>query len=71
MTVIPESYIGADKREKVVAMFDSIASRYDLLNHVLSGGIDKRWRKKLINILAAQNPIPQIAFARPLRAVAP
>lgn len=37
-------------------MFDSIASKYDLLNHVLSGGIDKSWRKKLIKILAKENP---------------
>lgn len=29
----------------VRAMFSGIASRYDLLNHVLSINIDKRWRK--------------------------
>ena len=56
MTVIPGSYAGTGKREKVAAMFDSIASRYDLLNHVLSGGIDRRWRKKVINMLAEQQP---------------
>ena len=56
MTVIPHSYAGSDKREKVAAMFDSIASRYDLLNHVLSGGTDRRWRKKVINMLVAQSP---------------
>ena len=48
MTVQPESYAGTGKSEKVASMFDSIASRYDLLNRVLSGGIDKRWRKKVI-----------------------
>ena len=47
MTVIPQHYQGSTKREKVEHMFDSIAPKYDLLNHVLSGGIDKRWRKKL------------------------
>ena len=29
-------------------MFDAIASRYDVLNHLLSAGIDKRWRRRAI-----------------------
>src|SRR5688572_19366587 len=29
-------------------MFDAIAPRYDLLNHVLSAGIDRRWRTRAI-----------------------
>jgi demethylmenaquinone methyltransferase/2-methoxy-6-polyprenyl-1,4-benzoquinol methylase len=29
-------------------MFDSIAPRYDQLNHLLSAGIDRRWRRKAI-----------------------
>jgi demethylmenaquinone methyltransferase/2-methoxy-6-polyprenyl-1,4-benzoquinol methylase len=32
-------------------MFDAIAPRYDLLNHVLSAGIDRRWRDKAIRSL--------------------
>jgi demethylmenaquinone methyltransferase/2-methoxy-6-polyprenyl-1,4-benzoquinol methylase len=32
-------------------MFDAIAPRYDLLNHVLSAGIDKRWRARAIQSL--------------------
>ena len=32
-------------------MFDAIAPRYDLLNHLLSAGIDKRWRAKAIQSL--------------------
>lgn len=34
-------------------MFDNIAPRYDFLNHFLSLGIDKLWRKKAIKILSA------------------
>jgi demethylmenaquinone methyltransferase/2-methoxy-6-polyprenyl-1,4-benzoquinol methylase len=31
--------------EKIAGMFDAIAGRYDLLNMVLSGGIDRYWRR--------------------------
>ena len=29
-------------------MFDAIAARYDFLNHLLSAGIDRRWRRRAI-----------------------
>jgi demethylmenaquinone methyltransferase/2-methoxy-6-polyprenyl-1,4-benzoquinol methylase len=35
-----------EKQDKIVGMFDDIASTYDLANRVLSMGIDKQWRKK-------------------------
>jgi demethylmenaquinone methyltransferase/2-methoxy-6-polyprenyl-1,4-benzoquinol methylase len=40
-----------DKRAYVRAMFSSIAPRYDLLNHLLSLNIDKRWRRRAIRVL--------------------
>jgi demethylmenaquinone methyltransferase / 2-methoxy-6-polyprenyl-1,4-benzoquinol methylase len=36
---------------RISAMFDAIAPRYDLLNHVLSAGIDRRWRARAIRSL--------------------
>jgi demethylmenaquinone methyltransferase/2-methoxy-6-polyprenyl-1,4-benzoquinol methylase len=32
-------------------MFANISARYDLLNHVLSGNMDKRWRRKVAGLL--------------------
>jgi demethylmenaquinone methyltransferase/2-methoxy-6-polyprenyl-1,4-benzoquinol methylase len=36
-------------------MFDAIAPRYDLLNHVLSAGLDRRWRNQAVDALALQD----------------
>jgi len=44
------------KSENVEAMFNSIASKYDFLNHFLSLGIDKTWRRRLVKQLAQSNP---------------
>lgn len=37
--------------EKISGMFDAIAGRYDLLNTVLSAGLDRYWRRRAINSL--------------------
>jgi demethylmenaquinone methyltransferase/2-methoxy-6-polyprenyl-1,4-benzoquinol methylase len=34
--------------DRIAGMFDAIAGRYDLLNHLLSAGIDRRWRRVAI-----------------------
>jgi demethylmenaquinone methyltransferase/2-methoxy-6-polyprenyl-1,4-benzoquinol methylase len=42
---------GAEKREYVRRIFSEIAPRYDLLNHLLSFNIDRRWRRRAIATL--------------------
>lgn len=44
------------KKERVAKMFNSIAGKYDLLNHLLSLGIDILWRKKAIRLLKKDAP---------------
>jgi demethylmenaquinone methyltransferase / 2-methoxy-6-polyprenyl-1,4-benzoquinol methylase len=42
---------GAEKRAYVQRMFSQIAPRYDLLNHLLSFNVDRRWRRRAIAAL--------------------
>ena len=47
---------------RIAGMFDAIAPRYDVLNHLLSAGLDRRWRavraameREKIDVLLMQN----------------
>jgi len=54
--VIPYKEEELGKKEQVALMFNNISPRYDLLNHLLSLGIDIQWRKKAIKLLKPLNP---------------
>jgi len=56
MTVFPYKDEPTGKKEQVARMFDSISNNYDFLNHFLSLGIDKGWRRKAINLLKPLQP---------------
>jgi demethylmenaquinone methyltransferase/2-methoxy-6-polyprenyl-1,4-benzoquinol methylase len=54
--VTPYEEKDRSKKEQVAEMFDNIAPSYDFLNHFLSMGVDYRWRRKAIKLLAARKP---------------
>ncbi|MCX6239272.1 MAG: bifunctional demethylmenaquinone methyltransferase/2-methoxy-6-polyprenyl-1,4-benzoquinol methylase UbiE [Bacteroidia bacterium] len=52
----PYSNSQKGKKEQVAEMFDNIAPKYDFLNHFLSFGIDKVWRRRAIRLLMKRSP---------------
>lgn len=54
ITPYKDSSLG--KKEQVTQMFDTISGNYDDLNRVISLGIDVKWRKKVVDIVAKKNP---------------
>ena len=54
VTPYKDSTLG--KKEQVTQMFDAISGNYDGLNRVISFGIDIKWRKKVLQLVAAKNP---------------
>ncbi|MCF0168585.1 MAG: bifunctional demethylmenaquinone methyltransferase/2-methoxy-6-polyprenyl-1,4-benzoquinol methylase UbiE [Bacteroidales bacterium] len=48
-------------RKNVESMFDRIAPDYDKFNHILSAGIDRRWRREVVGILSESSENKYIA----------
>lgn len=54
--VKPYGDASKSKKEEVAEMFNNISAKYDFLNHFLSLGIDKLWRKKAVKMLRSVHP---------------
>ncbi|OCB75184.1 bifunctional demethylmenaquinone methyltransferase/2-methoxy-6-polyprenyl-1,4-benzoquinol methylase UbiE [Flavobacterium crassostreae] len=54
ITPYKDSTLG--KKEQVAKMFDTISGNYDNLNRVISFGIDVKWRKKVLQLVANTAP---------------
>ncbi len=54
--VLPYSESSLGKKEQVAQMFNNIASRYDLMNTLLSLGIYNIWKRKLVKELRHEKP---------------
>ncbi len=55
-TVKPYGDDSKSKKQEVAEMFNNISAKYDFLNHFLSVGIDKIWRKKAVKKLGTVQP---------------
>ncbi|MET3731059.1 demethylmenaquinone methyltransferase/2-methoxy-6-polyprenyl-1,4-benzoquinol methylase [Moheibacter stercoris] len=54
--VKPYSDSDLSKKKQVEQMFDNISDNYDLLNRILSMGIDVSWRKKVVKSVQKAKP---------------
>ncbi|HEU4788054.1 MAG TPA: bifunctional demethylmenaquinone methyltransferase/2-methoxy-6-polyprenyl-1,4-benzoquinol methylase UbiE [Flavobacterium sp.] len=54
--ITPYKDSSLSKKEQVAKMFDTISGNYDSLNRVISFGIDVKWRKKVLQLVAETNP---------------
>ncbi len=54
--VLPFKDSDDSKKAQVEKMFDEIAPKYDYLNHLLSMGIDRKWRRRAIDMIAEHEP---------------
>ena len=48
------------KKEKIQEMFDGIANDYDRLNHIMSLGIDRSWRRRALKEIVREDAVQEI-----------
>ena len=54
--VTPYKDSSLSKKQQVSEMFDNVSGNYDLLNRILTFGIDIKWRNKVVKIVGDKNP---------------
>ncbi|MDR2813230.1 MAG: bifunctional demethylmenaquinone methyltransferase/2-methoxy-6-polyprenyl-1,4-benzoquinol methylase UbiE [Prevotellaceae bacterium] len=52
----PNAHCSGTKKEQVIEMFDSISKQYDLLNRLLSLGVDRWWRRSMVKRVRRHRP---------------
>ena len=54
--VVPYKNNRSSKKKQVRQMFDSISARYDIINRIISGGLDLKWRKNVVKVVKHKRP---------------
>lgn len=70
MTLNPEStqfgqrrVTPEEKTEAVRGVFDSVASRYDLMNDLMSGGVHRLWKDRLVRMIRPRSGLKYLDVA--------
>ena len=55
-SIKPDQNKAETKKIQVTLMFDGISRSYDILNRIITLGIDVLWRKRVVNLLKKEHP---------------
>ncbi|GMR00460.1 MAG: bifunctional demethylmenaquinone methyltransferase/2-methoxy-6-polyprenyl-1,4-benzoquinol methylase UbiE [Zetaproteobacteria bacterium] len=50
-----EAVGSAEKRQRVMGVFSSVAEKYDLMNDLMSGGLHRLWKRRMMNVAAVRS----------------
>src|SRR5688572_23343544 len=54
--VTPYRDSAESKREQIEKMFNSVSGNYDLLNRIITWGMDKGWRNNVLELIVKKSP---------------
>ncbi len=54
--VVPYEVKKNSKKIQIRQMFDGISTQYDMINRIISGGVDVKWRKNVVALLVPKKP---------------